>query len=139
MKLRPDKKTIQTIQSAARKLTGSARREFQAAVTLDHCHGSPRFARELFGWSSDSIWKGLVGKEMNCIIVDRQRSGRPKYVDKIAGLQHDIRSLVDPNSQTHPTFDTTFRDARMTANAVIEALVQEKPCDRPALLPTFIF
>jgi hypothetical protein len=126
MKVRPDETTIATIKSAARKLTGSARREFQAGVTLDHCHGSPRFARELFGWSPDSIRKGLAEREMNCMIVDRQRSGRPKYVDKIADLQNDIRSLVDPNSQTHPTFETTFRYTRMTAKAVIEALVQEK-------------
>jgi hypothetical protein len=60
------------------------------------------------------------------MIVDRPRAGRPKYVDKIAGLQNDIRSLVDPNSQTHPTFETAFRYTRMTAKAVIEALVQEK-------------
>jgi len=126
MKVRPDEKTIATIKSAAKKLTGAARREFQAAVTLDHCHESPRFAREVFGWSPDSIRKGLAEREMNCIIVDRPRSGRPKYVDKIADLQNDIRSLVDPNSQTHPTFDNTFRYTRMTAKAVIEALIQEK-------------
>jgi hypothetical protein len=126
MKVRPDETTIATIQAAARKLTGAARREFQAAVTWDHCHGSPRFARELFGWSPDSIRKGLAEREMNCMIVDRQRSGRPKYVDKIADLQNDIRSLVDPNSCTHPTFDNTFRYTRMTARAVRETLVQEK-------------
>jgi hypothetical protein len=126
MKVRPDETTIATIQSAAKKLTGAARRAFQAGVTLDHCHGSPRFARELFGWSPDSIRKGLAEREMHCIIVDHPRSGRPKYVDKIADLQNDIRSLVDPNSCTHPTFDNTFRYTRMTAKSVIETLVQEK-------------
>jgi hypothetical protein len=126
MKVRPDEKTIQTIKSTAKELSGVTRRAFQAGVTLDHCHGSPRFAREVFGWSPDSIRKGLAEREMNCIIVDRPRPGRPKYVDKLADLQNDIRSLVDPNSQTHPTFDNTFRYTRMTAKAVIEALVQEK-------------
>ena len=126
MKTRPDEKTIKTLKTAARKLTGTARREFQANVTLEHCHGSPRFARELFGWNPDTIRKGLVERETHCIIVDRQRSGRPKYVDKLADLQNDIRSLVDPNTCTHPTFDNTFRYTRMTAKAVIEALVREK-------------
>jgi len=126
MKTRPDEKTIQTIKNAAKKLTGAARREFQASVTLNHCHGSPRFARELFGWSPNSIRKGFAEKEMNCIIVDHKRTGRTKYTATLANLQTDIRSLVDPNSQTHPTFENTFRYTRMTAKAVLEALVREK-------------
>jgi len=126
MKTRPDTKTIQTIKHAAQKLTGSVRREFQAAVTLNHCHGSPRFARELFGWNPDTIQKGLVEQEMNCVIIDRPRSGRPKYTERLPNLQTDIRSLVDPNTCTHPTFDNTFRYTRMTAKAVLAALVTEK-------------
>ena len=126
MKTRPDETTIQTIKSVARKLTGAARREFQADVTLNHCHGSPRFARELFGWYPDSIRKGLAEREMNCLIVDRKKTGRPKYIETLTSLQTDIRSLVDPNTCTHPTFDNTFRYTRMTAKAVIEALVREK-------------
>ena len=126
MKTRPDATTIQTIRHAAQKLTGSVRREFQAAVTLDHCHGSPRFARKLFGWNPDSIRKGLIEKEMNCVIIDRPRMGRPKYTDRLPHLQTDIRALVDPNTCTHPTFDNTFRYTRMTAKAVLEALVKEK-------------
>ena len=126
MKARPDEKAIRTIKDAARKLRGSVRREFQAAVTLDHCHGSPRFASELFGWNPGTIRKGLAEREMNCIIVDRKRTGRRKYIEKLADLQTDIRSLVDPNSRTHPTFENSFRYTRMTARAVLEALVQEK-------------
>jgi hypothetical protein len=87
MKARPDEKTIRTIKDAARKLTGSVRREFQAAVTLDHCHGSPRFASELFGWNPCTIRKGLAEREMDCIIVDRKRTGRKKYIEKLADLR----------------------------------------------------
>ena len=126
MKTRPDAKTIRTIKNASQKLTGSARREFQAAVTLDHCHGSPRFAHKLFGWNPDTIRKGFAEQEMNCVIIDRPRTGRPKYTDILPNLQTDIRSLVDPNTCTHPTFDNTFRYTRMTAKAVLEALVKEK-------------
>lgn len=133
MKTRPDTKTIQTIKHAAQKLTGSARREFQAAVTLDHCHGSPRFAREVFGWNPDTIRKGLAEKDMNCVIIDRPRTGRPSYSKRLPQLQDDIRSLVDPNTCTHPTFDNTFRYTRMTAKAVLEALVSEKGYKRKEL------
>jgi hypothetical protein len=80
MKSRPDAKTIRTIKDAASKLTGAARREFQAAVTLDHCHGSPRFARAIFGWNSESIRKGQAEREGNCVILDKERSGRPAYI-----------------------------------------------------------
>ena len=75
----------------------------------------------------------LAEKEMNCIIVDRPRSGRPSYSKKLPQLQEDIRSLVDPNSQTHPTFDNTFRYTRKTAPAVIEALIQEKEYQKKEL------
>jgi len=133
MKTRPDEPTIETIKNAAKKLTGAVRREFQATVTLDHCHGSPRFARELFGWNPQSIRKGLAEKETNCVIVNRKRTGRTKYIDTLPDLQTDIRSLVDPNSQTHPTFENTFRYTRMTAKAVIEALVREKEYNQEEL------
>lgn len=126
MKTRPDEKTIETIKAVSKKLTGAARREFQADVTRDHCHGSPRFARELFGWNPDTILKGIAERESNSTIVDRKRSGRPAYSEILGTLQADIRSLVDPNSQTHPTFETNFRYTRMTAKAVLEALVREK-------------
>jgi len=126
MKTRPDDTTIATIQFAAQQLTGSARRAFQAAVTLDHCHGSPRFARTLFGWDPATIQKGLDEIENNHIIADRPRAGCPKYTDRLPNLEGDIRSLVDPNTQTHPTFENTFRYTRMTATAVLEALVREK-------------
>ena len=133
MKTRPNVTTIETIKNAAKKLTGADRREFQATVTVDHCHGSPRFARELFGWSPQSIRKGLAEKETNCVIVNRKRTGRTKYIETLANWQTDIRSLVDPNSQTHPTFENTFRYTRMTAKAVLEALVREKGYNKEEL------
>ncbi|MDL2320841.1 hypothetical protein LJC47_00630, partial [Desulfosarcina sp. OttesenSCG-928-B08] len=34
---------------------------------------------------------------------------------QLPNLQADIHSLADPNSQTHPTFENTFRYTRMTA------------------------
>ena len=117
---------VQTIRSEARKLTGTARRAFQAEATRDYCHGNPRLAERTFGWSRASVQKGLTEQETGEIIVDQERSGRPTYSRRLPHLQEDIRSLVDPNSQTHPTFENTFRYTRMTAKAVLEALVREK-------------
>ena len=60
------------------------------------------------------------------IIPPLERSRRPSYSDKHPALQNDIRSLVDPHSQTHPTFENTFRYTRLTGKAVLDALVREK-------------
>jgi hypothetical protein len=54
-------------------------------------------------------------------------------VEHLPSLQSDIRELVDPNTQTHPTFDNTFRYTRMTAKAVLEALVREKGYKKESL------
>jgi len=117
---------LETICSAARKLTGIARRAFQAEVCRDYCNGSARIAERTFGWSRVAVQKGLDEQETGTIIVDALRTGRNSYSKILPNLQDDIRSLVDPNTCTHPTFENTFRYTRMTGKAVIKALVREK-------------
>jgi hypothetical protein len=117
---------VKTIRSAARKLTGSARRTFQAEATRDYCKGKPRTAERIFGWSRHAVQKGLDEQATGKIIPDQERSGRPSYSIQLPNLQDDIRSLVDPNTCTHPTFENTFRYTRMTSKAILEALVREK-------------
>jgi len=123
---RPDQKTIQTIRNAAQQMNRIERRRFQAQVVLDHCNGNTSHARTLFGWDQRTTRKALLEKEKGKTMADRERSGRKCFSRKLPNLQNDIRSLVDPNTCTHPTFGNTFRYTRMTAKAVIEALVREK-------------
>jgi hypothetical protein len=123
---RPDPTIIATIKHAGRLLTGYARRAFQAQVVLDHCNGNTHHAKLFFGWSEPALRKGLHERETGKIIVDAPRSGRKSYSIKLPHLQDDIRSLVDPNTCTHPTFKNTFRYTRMTAKAILEALVRDK-------------
>ena len=119
-------KVLETIRSAARKLTGIARRAFQAEVCRDYCNGSARIAERTFGWSRVAVQRGLDEQETGTGIADAPRTGRNSYSKTLPNLQDDIRSLVDPNTCTHPTFENTFRYTRMTGKAVIEALVREK-------------
>jgi len=123
---RPDQTHIDTIKYAADLLSGSVRRAFQAQVVLDYCQGNTSHAKTLFGWGQTTLRKAITERESGTIIPDAPRKGRTSYCEKLPNLQHDIRSLVDPNSQTHPTFQTTFRYTRMTASAVLDALVQDK-------------
>ena len=52
-------KSIRTIRDAARRLTGAARREFEAEVAIDYCQGSPRQAETMFGWGRATVRAGL--------------------------------------------------------------------------------
>ena len=123
---RPDPKIIDTIKHAANLLSGAGRRSFQAQVVLDHCNGNLSHAKTLFGWHQETVRRGLLERENGQPIPDRPGRGRKSTSERLPLLQEDIRQLVDPNTCTHPTFDNTFRYTRMTAKAVIEALVREK-------------
>ena len=50
---------IQTIQSAAKLLTGHKRRRFQAETALKYGNGSARQAEMVYGWERDAIHTGL--------------------------------------------------------------------------------
>ena len=126
MRSQLDETFIPTLRSASQKLRGAARRAFQAEVARDYCNNSARIAERTFGWSRTAVQKGFTEQETGTIIADKERSGRPTYSKKLPTLQDDIRSLIDPHSQTHPTFDNTFRYTRMTAPAVLATLVREK-------------
>ena len=49
----------ETIKSAARKLMGFPRRQFQAEMAIKYCDGSPRRAEKVFGWGRDAVNNGL--------------------------------------------------------------------------------
>ncbi len=123
---RPDQKTIQTIKNAAQQMSRINRRRFQAQVVLDHCNGNTSLAKTLFGWDQRTTRKALLERKKRKVIPDHARSGRTSFSRKLPDLQKDIRELVDPDTQAHPQFKTNFRYTRMTAKAVIEALVKEK-------------
>jgi hypothetical protein len=123
---RPDSKTIDTIKYGARLLSGAKRRAFKAQAVLDHCNGNLNHAKTVFGWGKATLQRGLLEKENGQLIPDQAGRGRKSSSERLPRLRDDIRSLVDPNTCTHPTFDNTFRYTRMTAKAVLAALVREK-------------
>lgn len=130
---KPDQKTIDTIKHAASLLSGAERRAFLAQTVLDHCNGNLSQAKTLFGWHQETVRRGLLERKKRKAIPDRPGRGRKKMIENIPSLQADIREIVDPNSCTHPTFETNFRYTRMTAQAVLNALVQRKGYDRDSL------
>jgi transposase len=113
----------ETIKSAARKLTGFRRRQFQAEMAIKYCHGLPRRAEEVFGWGRDAVNTGLNELRTGIRCTDGfSARGRHKTEEQQPELVSEIQALVDPESQADPKFQTPLAYTRMTAKAVHEQL-----------------
>lgn len=118
---------IDTIKDAAKALTGFKRRRFQAKVTLRFLDGSARKAERVFGWGRRTVRKGLKELETGFRCIDNyQARGNKKTEEKLPNLEQDIKDLVDPHSQAEPRFRNSLSYTRFTANAVRQALIDEK-------------
>jgi Rhodopirellula transposase DDE domain len=119
--------TLSTIKLAAKKLSGSKRRAFQAQVTKEYLGGSGRRAERVFGWSRTSVEKGLRELETGIICIDNfSARGRHRTEEKDPALEAAIRALVDPQSQTDPKFQSAFLYTRVTGEKVRQVLIEEK-------------
>lgn len=119
---------IATLRSAAKKLTGFERRQFQAEVTVQYCTGSARKAEQLFGWSRDTVRTGLgeLRSGLRCVNAYESR-GRKRSEDNSPRLAQDIRKLVEPTAQADPKFQTTLAYTRITAEKVRDELLKLDP------------
>ena len=114
----------ETIKSAARKLTGFRRRQFQAEMALKYCLGNPRRAEQVFGWGRDTVNTGLNEFRTGIRCVDSfSARGRHKTEEQQPELVPEIHALVEPASQADPKFQTPLAYTRITAKAVHEQLV----------------
>ena len=113
-----------TLLSAARKLTGFRRRQFQAEMAIKYCRGNPRRAERVFGWGRDAVNTGLneLRSGIRCV-EDYSTRGRPKSEEKSPELVEEILALVEPESQADPKFQTPLAYTRITAKAVHERLL----------------
>lgn len=114
---------VETIRLAARKLTGFARRQFQAEMALKYCEGNPRCAEDVFGWGREAVNTGLneLRTGIRCL-EDFSARGRRKTEEIAPELVPQIHALVEPLSQADPKFQTPLAFTRMTAKAVHQHL-----------------
>jgi hypothetical protein len=114
---------IQTIQSAARLLTGHKRRQFQAEMAVKYCNGSARQAETTFGWGRAAVDTGLNERRTGIHCQDAyELRGRKKSEELCPNLEEHIHRLVEPQAQADPKFQTTLAYTRITAKAVRDAL-----------------
>jgi transposase len=131
---------LETIKSAARKLTGYRRRQFQAEVALKYCQGSPRQAERVFGWGRDAVNTGLNELRTGIRCHDNFTArGRHKTEEEHPEITQQIHALVEPATQADPKFQTPFAYTRMTAKAVrqqLEAMAQPEEDGTPPPVPS---
>lgn len=118
----------ETILSAARKLTGFRRRQFQAEVAEQYCQGSARRAEQVFGWGRAAVETGLNELRTGIRCLDHfSARGRHKSEQHDPALVDRIHAIVEPASQADPKFQTPLAFTRVTAKAVREQLLAEAP------------
>lgn len=123
MRIELSEQVLETIKSAARKLTGRERRQFQAETALEYCGGRARQAERAFGWGRDAVNTGLheLRTGIRCHNSFSAR-GRHQTEQKHPEIAQQIHTLVEPESQADPKFQTPLAYTRMTAKAVREQL-----------------
>lgn len=115
------------LRSAARRLTGHARRLFIAEVTEALCDSSPRRAESLFGWSRDTASLGMHEASQGIRCVENfQDRGRHRSEDLDPRLAESIRQLAEPHTQADPQMKSALKYTRLTASALRQALIAEK-------------
>jgi hypothetical protein len=115
---------IQDLRLASSKMTGAARRAFQAEMTLKYCRGSARLAETILGWSREAVEVGLAEHRtgMRCLGAQSAFSGRKRWEEHAPEAAEALRQLAEAHAQQDPTFRTTLASTRLTAKAAGEAL-----------------
>ena len=111
----------------AQKLKGSERRQFMAEVVKNLGFGGQTIAEKELGWNRRTIRKGMQELEHGMSIADSFKLRGSKPVEhKLPNLLEDIRSIVEPQSQTDPTFNSTRLSTRLSATEVRRQLIEIK-------------
>ncbi|MBY5285500.1 ISAzo13 family transposase [Anabaena sp. PCC 7938] len=108
----------------AKKLKGSDRRQFMAEVVKGLGIGGQTLVERELGWNRRTIRKGMQELESGKPFIDGfDRSGRKGVETKLPNLLKDMKSLVEPQSQTDPSFKSTRLYTRITAGEVRRQLI----------------
>lgn len=114
-----------TLKNASKSLTSYRRRAFQAQVSLDYFNGNPRKTERELGWSRQTVIRGLNELQSGFICYDQIGRGNHKTEEKYPLLKNDIQAIVEPHSQTDPSFRSTQMYTKKTAKSVRQTLIKD--------------
>ena len=116
-----------TYLKTAQLLKGSERRQFMGQIVKSLGRGGQSYAAQTFQWGRNTIRKGLQELESGKPIEDNfSARGRKKAEEKLPNLLTDIQAIVDGQSQTDPTFQSTRLYTRLSASEVRKQLIEQK-------------
>jgi hypothetical protein len=111
----------------AKTLKGSDRRLFMAKVVKAMGKGGQRQAETELGWYRGTIRKGMRELDSGFRCYDNfSARGRKPAEDHLPHLLNDIKAIVETESQTDPTFQTTRLYIRLSAAEVRQQLIEQK-------------
>ncbi len=113
--------------NTAKKLKGSDRRQFMASLVREWGIGGATFAEKELRWNRRTIRKGMQELTHGLNIADSFRlRGRQTIEHQLPNLRSDICDLVEPHSQTDPSFKSTKLYTRISAAKVRSLLMENK-------------
>ena len=116
------------------QLSGSSKRIALAKVSKAIGKGGQTKVAKAFNVSRDSIRKGLHELRTGITIVDAFNArGRKNVEEKLLNILPDIKDIVDCQSQTDPSFNTTRLFTRITVKEVRSQLIKQKSYDEKEL------
>ena len=114
-------------KETAKILKGTERRVFMARVVKTLGHGGQYYVEREFHWNHETLKKGKEELETGEPIVDNfSARGTKRVEERLPDLLVDIKSIVDGESQTDPTFKTTELFTRLTSKEVRNQLIIQK-------------
>ncbi|MBU3131867.1 hypothetical protein KPL40_05325 [Clostridium gasigenes] len=109
------------------KLKGSDKRIALAKTCESIGKGSKTIVAKEFKVSRNTIRKGYLELTSDIKIVDKfNERGRKSIEEKLPNILEDIKSIVDCQSQTDPSFKTTRLFTRLTVKEVRNQLILQK-------------
>ena len=114
-------------QETAEALKGHERRVFMARVVKTLGRGGQRQAERELGWDRAVIRRGKHELDSGMRWIEAYSArGRKRAAEHLPNLLTDIAAIVDGQSQTDPTFESTRLYPRLSAAAVRQALITQK-------------
>ena len=111
----------------AQNLKGHQRRRFIAQTVKELGKGGQRLAQRELGWNRDLIRKGTRELETGIICLDAFHARGRKCVETyLPNLLEDIKSIVDGQSQTDPSFKSNRLYTRLSVSEVVLQLTKQK-------------